>query len=113
MREKKSCYLLNLKISVICQHSFGEEDAHLTNPFQQNLINKILTYGFGTVFQKKAFINGSGLHFGRFLDLEVSRKRILMEPKIAKCFQSLQKLIHSTLNYSSLTGGALPCITQN
>ena len=36
-----------------------------------------------------------------------------MEPKIAKCLQSLQKLIHSTLNYSSLTGGALPCITQN
>lgn len=36
-----------------------------------------------------------------------------MEPKIEKCFQSLQKLIYPTLDYSSLTGGALLCITQN
>lgn len=36
-----------------------------------------------------------------------------MEPKTEKCFQSLQKLIHPTLNYSSLTGGALLCNAQN
>lgn len=49
--------------------------------------------------------NGSGQYSERFLNQKVFRKRILMQPKIEKCFQSLQKLIHPTLNYSSLTGG--------
>lgn len=38
-----------------------------------------------------------------------------MEPKIYKCFLPITSkflLIHPTLNYSSLTGGALQRVTQ-